>query len=313
MDRNHDILLGLYPGVLPEEINGVVIPSMYHCAGTDKLIGQYYGKAIFEDILCDDKQLEEKISLLGVILRAYIVVDDFIKDNNITVKNDHVLQKWLENMQNYSIDLIGQLNDSPRTIWDSYFHEYGNAYYNFDSFDIFNNIIKKCFLIFIPFSLEIISSYRRSEYTYDFMKNYLFALQLLDDFQDMEEDNIAPKNHNIFLSCIDSSQINIVIANKIQVAPSLLFFIKKNLMKYTKTIESKTILTFIKKNIKWIENQLSKFDSDHHRIAIKGDFSEFNFKNLMPNFLDAIPRIEVNKFMSCSEIRAENMHTVTAI
>lgn len=313
MVRNHDILNNLCAGVLPDKINGISIPSIYHCAGTDKLIGQYYGKAIFEDILCDDKQSEENVSLLGVLLRAYIVIDDFIKDNNIIVKKDHTLSKWLENIKNRSIELIEQMSNSPHDIWESYFHKYNDAYYNFDSSEMFNSITRKCFLIYIPFSLNVVTSKSRAAHTYSFMKNYLFALQLLDDFQDMEEDYCAPKNHNIFLSCIEESKIDSVITNKNILAPSLLLYIQYNLKDISKTIKSKTILTFIRKNIKWIDNQLLKIHSSYKPIKIKGSFSEFNFNDIMHNFLRALPSKGDKVFFRFSEIRAENMHTVTTI
>lgn len=313
MIRNYDILNNLCAGVLPDKIDGISIPSIYHCAGTDKLIGQYYGKAIFEDILCNDTQSEENISLLGVLLRAYIVIDDFIKDNNIILKNDHTLLKWLENIQKRSIETIEKMSDSPYNIWDSYFHEYNDAYYNFNSSKMFNSIIRKCFLIYIPFSLNVVISKNRAKHTYSFMKNYLFALQLLDDFQDMEEDYCVPKNHNIFLSCIEKSEIDTVITNKDFLAPSLLLYIQDNLKDISKTIKSKTILTFIGKNIKWLDNQLSKIDSSCHPIQIKGSFSEFNFNDIMHNFLRVLPSKGDKVVFRYSEIRAENMHTVTTI
>jgi len=313
MDHNQNVLLSLCPGVLPNEINGVVIPSIYHCAGTDKLIGQYYGKAIFEDILCNNTAIEEKISILSVVIRAYIVIDDFIKDNDIIVGTDHVLQQWLINIQSYANDLISNFSDLPNEIWGTYYREYDTAYFDFDSSDMFNNIIKKCFLIYIPFSLEIINSNKRSETTYDFMKNYLFALQLLDDFQDMEEDISAPKNHNIFLSCIEPSLVNTVIDHKSIIAPGLLSFIGENLEKHTSLVKSNTILTFVKKNLVWIESQLSKIGTEHKELNFKGSFSEFNFNNIIPSFLDAVSKQKVRKTIVYKEIRAENMHTVTVL
>jgi hypothetical protein len=312
MDPNQDILLSLCPGPLPQEINKVAIPSTYHCVGTDKLIGQYYGRAIFEDIQCNDSKAQTKVSILSAVIRAFIVIDDFIKDNNIQISKDHVLHRWLKNMESYSIEIIGQLSDSPEEVWGNYYLEYENAFFHFDNSNIYSSIIKKCFLIYLPFSLEIIVSNKQSKETYDFMKNYLFALQLLDDFQDMDEDIVAPKNHNIFLSCISTAEIENIIKNKNIIAPYLLFYIKENFQCFQKKIKSKTIIRFINKNIEWLDSQLVNMELNKKQNLFVGPFNRFSFDNALAKISKSISNKKNTSINVFNEIKAENMHTILA-
>jgi len=314
MNNYQKILLQLSPKQpLPKKIKTISLPTLYHCIGNDKLIGQYYGEAIFEDIMLNnEKEMKRKLSILGVMLRAYIVIDDFMKDHKL-LKHNKYLTEWLDNIKDYLVDILNELCVMPNDLWSKYNNEYNAAYYNFNASNIFLSIIKKCYLIYIPFSLNIVKSKARSEKTFLFMKKYLFALQLLDDFQDMEEDINSPKNHNIFLSNIKTQYIETIIANKALLVPSLLFYIKRNLIEMLQDVRSNIIATFIHHNLKWIDSQLLNTSYGVQIIHIDSPFITFDFNNILPEFMDNILKNDNTPKKKFFNIRAENLHTVKNI
>ncbi len=314
MNIQHKKLLELQTESIPHTINSIKVPSIYHCAGTNKLIGQYYGQAIFENIGINDEHAERIISELSILLRSYIVLDDFIKDNDINENDAAPLTCWIENIKEHSLELISSLSSQGREIWEACKSIYDNAYNNFNQLNIYESIIHKCMLIYIPFSLDIVSSKNNSNKTYSFMKDYLFALQMLDDFKDMEEDLIAPKNHNIYLTGLsDRNHMLSIIERKHIIAPSILKFIKNNFQIISQSINSKIILKFLNENIAWLNKNISTMESFNKIYEIEGSFEDFNFIKFYQFFMDYEIDNICLKFEKNNHIKAENMHTVENI
>lgn len=281
----------------------VYIPSISHCVGTDKLIGQYYGEAICYDYRLEESYVE-KLSLVSCLLRSYIVLDDFLKDNRINNHISLLIQKWLENIRNEINESLLIINKKTHYLWNKYIKIYEDSYNNFNANDLYTSIINKCGLIFIIFEIEEISIDQKSRMNKKIMQDFLFCLQLLDDFQDMEEDLISPKNHNIFLSPNPVHYYELIYSNRYLIHNPLFNLIIKNLSKYL-DYENPIIFKYISNSINWLKDR-KLIGIPETGIVFSDNIEEFEFNIL--NYTTLF-KLNENEY-DYSEIKAENIHTI---
>ena len=283
------------------------IPSISHCVGTGKLLGEYGGKALCQ--VCDirDKKITESISLIAVFLRSFIVLDDFIRDNGLNISNIKNLQIWLDNIKKEIIRLLSMLTNDPVGLWTKYFSIYEKSYHHFDKDNLYQSILEKCFLMFLPFELEPLQRSRKNEVLRKSMAYYLFSLQLIDDFHDMEEDLLSPKNHNLFLVSVSSEYYQDIINGKSALINAVLDYIEKNL-KSLKNLNNDIINDFFSHSLSWIQKRKIEFSNLPFRVIFHDNYEEFRFNDEVVKNL--IPYLRVDHNINFEHIRAENMHTI---
>lgn len=302
-------ILELAPAGIEELVAGRPIPTPSHCVGTGKLLGALLGKSIAEECEINDVSVELSLTELCCMLRSYIVIDDFVKDAGVDIKDFPGIELWLLGIEDRCIELISDFLHDPISIWSRYIDIYRMAYDSFDFSGSFKSVIEKCNLIFLPFELEPFVSHHRCHKMLESMKNYLFALQLVDDFQDMEEDSKAPKNHNLFVGGLSQELSDVVMKGRWLFARTLFTYIEKNVLSIRNNIYGRTALATINHSLFWINEKKKELKEFPMIECFKGQFRDYklNIVGLKETFLKA-PHFSI-PFME--EIRAENMHTVT--
>jgi len=302
-------LVGLAPPDVEKSVIGRPIPTYSHCVGTGKLLGALLGKSIAEECEISEVLVEHNLTHLSCMLRSYIVLDDFLKDSGAKIKNFPGVELWLSNIADRCIELISEFMPDPVNIWSRHIDIYRRAYYSFDFSQPFNSVIQKCNLIFLPFELEPVVSHSRCPRMLESMKNYLFALQLIDDFQDMEEDWQAPKNHNLFIAGLSRELVDVVMKGRSIFARALFTYIEQNMLSIQHNLTGPTVLSAIDHSLFWIREKKEMCQMFPVNDFFTGHFRgyHFNIANLQEAFLITsyapIPNME--------ELRAENMHTLT--
>ena len=216
--------------IMPDELLGYLnqqrIPDLYHCIGTQKIIGEHLGNVICD--ICDlsNLKIRRDLTVLSTFLRSFIVLDDFLKDHIVEPYIKSYINIWLDRIKDKIINILSKFRDID--LWDEYYTIYNSAFFEFDCRSLFQSINKKCYLIFLLFDLKCIRKHKNSiELKFVFM-NYLFGLQLLDDFHDIEEDLNAPKNHNLFTIGLSIMNQKIVSQYRPLLFSSLLEYINNN-------------------------------------------------------------------------------------
>jgi len=288
------------------------IPSFDHCIGTDKLLGEYYGQALTESLLLLDDDNCHILNKLCLFLRAYVVIDDCLKDKPVRKNLLPLISHWLKNVEDEIIHLITKLGGKAE-LWEDYYKIYQRAYYSYDFSDPFQSTMNKCSFIFLPFDLPI---FKKDGANPSLIKNFfecfLFSLQLLDDFKDMHEDRFSPRNHNLYIAKLTDKFTNLIVNHKVHLLPSILNLIKINLMKLNRIAVSNIMSIFCKKSLMWIKTYSLQLQSER---KIDSYFSSFeNWKILDDSNIDEIKSIlfrskEIS--FNMDQISAESMHTLT--
>ena len=185
-------------------------PTLEHCIGKGKLLGEYYGDALCEIFKIRNSKINNDISELSMLMRSYIVIDDFLKDSNLKNNYNEFYINWLSNIEQKIIFFVSLYHQSPNELWLKYLKIYKDSYLFFDKNNMFKSIINKCNFIFLPFDLNPFINFDTSKIK-EIIEKYLFSLQLIDDFHDMEDDVQAPKNHNLYLAKIPNNFYKYII------------------------------------------------------------------------------------------------------
>jgi len=306
LSEHEQSLASLLPRGLPAAIDGHRFPGLYHCVGTDKLIGDLYGAAIVEEC-CLSKNVEPTLSELSCLLRAYIVIDDFVKDCGIDINRHPVLSLCLERIHDRCNHLVFALAPKAAHLWQTYHDVYERAYREFNQAAIYNSIISKCYLIFLPFDLPQVLCSERCKIVRRAMMDYLFCLQLMDDFQDMEEDIEAPRNHNLFIAGLERDMAQRVISYRPIIIRSLFEYIQYNVELVAKMFIGGTASRSIAHSTEWIAAKRKMLCNLPMMNIFHGDLPNFAFD---PFRLLASQSSPFNlQIPELDDIRAESMHT----
>lgn len=175
------------------------IDLVNHCIGKNRLLGEYYG-SLFSDLYGLDNIESKIVTRLCINLRSYIVIDDYIIDQNVIwFENQHYLflEEWLGEIEEQICFTIRAL-DSNSLIWEKYKEGYNIGKIKFDAGKPYEAVIQKCCFLLLPF--ELFSGYPPKfsvNCCQRFIKDYLFSLQLLDDWADFDEDIEAGNENNL--------------------------------------------------------------------------------------------------------------------
>jgi hypothetical protein len=313
MNNFENYLVSLIPNSFPISISGFVVPNIHHCIGSGKLLGTKYAKAILEECGCNDLIGEKTLEHLCCLMRSYIVLDDFIKDSHLSSREADTIQVVLLNIESKSKHLIHNLCDDSAHLWDKYLKLYESAYINFDKRNPFRSIINKCSFAFLPFELKLIQHVERSHHTKEVIEYYLFALQLLDDFHDIEEDQHAPQNHNLFLLNVPiDRQLSMYSLRHIFAIP-LLNYVDYEISNIITKLSGQILKEHIEKSLLWlrkIKYHLSHLPMDSN--IFPDTFKTFTFHHNDVLYKKSLT-LKDDDSSYIDAICAENMHTVADI
>lgn len=303
------VLLKSLPKDLPIYIRDHGLPSMEHCCGKDKLLGEFYGLAISEACGIIDYGVTRTLTEISILMRAYVVLDDFIKDHKPVIRTRDLVQELLVKLQDSIVSMVETLGDDGNTIWNNYLAIYENAYADYLSTSPYIATMNKCSFLFLPFDLTVIRQARRSSsHLKTGVSNYLFSLQLLDDFHDMEEDLNAPRNQNLFIVKVSSEKRRSVIEGKSALASHLLGYIASHLHQLLrKSTRSNTFDAFVEAGLRWLRYTRSQLPIVTMATPFRFPYESFRFDDPIVSSIEGTlaKAPEITTMMIC----AEAMHT----
>jgi len=301
-------IVELAPFNIESSIAGNPLPSPSHCVGTGKLLGALLGRSISEEFRIGERSFKKTITQLSCLLRSYIVIDDFMKDSGVELADFPDVELWLKNISDECIELISSYTANSTELWCHYLDTYQRAYVSFDYLRPFESVIEKCNLIFLPFELEPVVLHHRRNEVLESLKYYLFALQLIDDFQDMEEDQKAPKNHNLFVTGLEKETVRLVANARSIIARSLFGYIRENISRLQGSFLGDTALSTIQHSLSWLCDKEKEHQSLPYIEVFSGQFHDYCFDiEKIHSALSIYTYVETPCF---KEIRAEGMHTL---
>ncbi len=286
------------------------LPSIEHCCGKNKLLGEFYGLAISEACGILDYEVTKTLTEISILMRAYVVLDDFIKDHKLAINTYKLVQALLAKLQDIVISMLETIGEDGYTIWNKYLNIYENAFTDYLSATPYIATIHKCFFLFLPFDLAVVRHARKSSnHLKTGVSDFLFSLQLLDDFHDMEEDLQAPRNQNLFTVRVSPEKRTSVIEGKSALAGHLLDYIAIHMQQLIKkSTGSNTFDTFVEAGLRWLEYTKSQLQAGTMVNPFRFPYKLFRFDDPIVSSLEdtlaSIPKI--NTDIIC----AEAMHTL---
>ncbi|MEX1014342.1 MAG: hypothetical protein WDZ80_04245 [Candidatus Paceibacterota bacterium] len=264
-----DFLLSSFPSGKKELTS---FPSLSQCIGNKRMWSYRLGNAFYIDSnsLIDRYCLE----MIASLSRSYLVIDDFLKDENLNDKIIEIGENWLNAISDKIIGFINKVGGDENEFKEQI--KRTNLAYkarDSDNTNLVKNSIEKCEIFFNPYKLKSISidgSIRDNRIR--FLDKYFTACQLLDDFHDIEEDLHKKINHNLLTETIDNEGRSMILKNKEKFAWAILTLIRSELnqeYEVLKDRDNKVFNHYLNFSIAWLKNIIGYFDySDTNEIGV---------------------------------------------
>ena len=283
-------------------------PSISHCVGVGRLLGEFYGHALSEALGLKEPTLQSTLSTLSVLMRAYIVLDDYMKDSTLSKNDTRYISNWTERIADRCRAMIDKFN-GPEMLWESYISRYEVAFVNQESLSAYTLVLSKCSFLFLPFDLPIYNaSTTQTIAIRHFIEHYLFSLQLLDDFADMEEDTVAPVNTNILMRHLTDTCAGRLISRRYHLVPSLIHYIDANMVGVTQGVPfGYTMDRFWNWGRSWLENKKGRYSAPPVLNLFQSDYLNFDVTNECLS--GHLRQWNDRPYEDLSDITAQGLHT----
>jgi len=302
----HHYVKNCFP-IIPQELNELIIsgklPSYNHCIGRGKLLGEYFGTSLCEELGIKSLYIKDIISHSAIALRMYIVLDDYCKDSRLNINS---ILSYNEKLLEYVMSTLYQIDNNIEQKLIQYHELYKQSYLKCTNIGLFDSVMRKCMMIFLFYDIEYINEYGSLEDNKYFIEDYLFSLQLLDDFCDIEED-IINDNENIFFKSNIFECVNDISKYKYILVRHMLMIIYETLIEHYGKVKSNTCKNFMKYAYDWLScnsllcSRLPYCEYCNHDIR-KVQFYGIDLSDAIKSHSNVIDH-------SCySNIRAESMH-----
>ena len=305
-------LWSLAPDDIQNGLGRGILPSTAQCAGSGRLLGTAGGQAICEVCGIRSDDAARALSTLAVCLRAYIVLDDFLKDNRVEDRVASATWTWLSSLQEEVFRVVTYLGDDPAPLWYEHLATHEDAFASFDSDRPYRSALRKCFLMFIPFEMKILKESPSGAVFRTYVEHYLFSLQLLDDFHDMEEDARAPRNQNLFLVSASDEHHARIMSFRPLIICSLLSYIRQDLQGL-RGLNSRTVLGSFENSLEWLAHAEKRTKGLPIVELFKDPYEAFRFDDTAVGVVESAAEKNwqgVFRPVKLDFVRAENMHTL---
>ena len=233
-------------------------------------------------------------------------LDDYIRDGELDKDEStkDAVSDWLRSIETELQIILRRQN--AEVLWEVYHRQYEDAYVNFHSYSLYDGVINKCNLAFLIFDLPTVCSNNKRLSLKQLFQDFLFMLQLIDDFHDMEEDKNAPRNHNLHLFGLGVRQQNNMMRNRALVLPSLLKIIDDNISSF-RSIENRLIRQYVSNIFNWIRLLQKKYCFELVNVVYSDSFKDFTV------YSDCIylnsDSIKLPFMLDMNDVLAERVHT----
>ncbi|MEJ7623810.1 MAG: hypothetical protein WKF34_07435 [Pyrinomonadaceae bacterium] len=172
---------------------------------------------------------------LSSLARAWLIIDDYIRDTELNAKARGVVHELLQRIEAEVLTTGPYLEPNFSRFWKRRKLIQENTYRQSDFTDFYSYKINKCSLVFLCLDLPAIRSAKNYSLFSRCLHHYFFALQLIDDFQDMQEDFRSRRNDNLFVARTTHESFRCVSDRRVIILRALVPYIIENLV-YLKTM-----------------------------------------------------------------------------
>jgi hypothetical protein len=243
-------------------------------------------------------------------MRTVIVLDDFVRDAGIGLASSQVIRGAERAAALKCQDLIRALGGAG-DLWGRYWERYTNTHELFGSLPAFEAVSGKCSLVFLPFDLPLFRRHPGGSAAKKAISDYLFALQLLDDFADLAEDQRQTVNQNLFLLRVPEERWQELTERRAVFAAPLLAYIIQELSRTDVSGVGGRIRQRFGASIRWLSALARRLDSAPGvctSSVFPEDFRRFAF---VADPVLECALISRDSDRALTHIRAEGMHTAT--
>jgi hypothetical protein len=307
--------LVLVDSLCPIQRDTLIAPSLKHCVGEGKLLGEHFGRAIAELFgFGHEDELANHLSKLGVLMRSFVVLDDYLKDSIVIGSNREYINKWIGNIELLIIQTLESIGGKGE-LWFKYKKKSDHAFYHFNKKKPYNSVIWKCGFIFLPLELPFINKRKeRVEETKKLLSDFLFTLQLLDDFKDMEEDIISSVNHNLYLSNVRKSEAAHVVQKKHLLINPILKNIQVVLGNLTSSYRNSEIVLFhLEHANQWVRKKQKEYSDINSPLKITSPYREWEFSLKTAKLIEKTDTVYGIEAVNIQDISAEAIHTIKVL
>jgi len=301
-------LRSLVPDTLPEALGGHPLPSLEHCVGVHRLLGEDYGLAISEALEVEDGSFTHRLTVLCSLMRAYVVLDDYLRDHGMTLGESSEIQRFLTRIARESQRLIRRLEGKDTSLWECYMDRYREGNESFASHPPFLAVREKCSFVFLPFEISAIQADTRATGLKELVATYLFALQLMDDFHDVDEDRQNAVNQNLFLLQTDPARWNELSENRGALAPLAIGYVSAELGGVPTAHVGSVFRKYVHGSQRWLHDiavELPAVSPLAQKAVFPDGFSRFSLRF---SELKGVEQKDIDQAV-VESIRAENMHS----
>lgn len=284
----------------------VGVPKIQHCIGERRLLGQYFALSIAQSSNVIDLHKFNLLHQLSLLLRSYVVIDDFLRDRitNVLISNNE--RQLLGNISRHIESWCKEL-DIKVEVFNEALLNVNRSYDNHDYLSDFDLVIGKCSLVFLPGKIIQQDDVRRRVQAW--FEKFLFLLQLADDYCDLEEDQISGVRHNVYTRKLVGADIGKVMNYKSVLGVNLLRYIVEETKKLDENSTSLMQKLFVRFACKWAVNILRDIEGVENLPYIDSGFfrnpsSQSDLLFSAVKCIDSIPAL--------SKISAESMHSAGA-
>ena len=229
--RSLAVLRTLRPTSLPTAHSR--IPNARQMVGTNRLWGGMLGLAFGYDQ--NDAQSAEDFIDIAALSRAILVLDDFLDDEYVMEDTRKLATNWSNSIETYLFDIFDRVGLEQQqfvSLRNRAAQEMSNRRVANYTYSMFQSSIEKCLIFFNPYRLES-DLIHHSVLTarLNFLAHFFFACQLLDDFQDLDEDRSKKTNHNVFLCGKSYDEMMKVCDQRMRWLPFLISALRHNLLR----------------------------------------------------------------------------------
>lgn len=297
--------------LFPSSFNRIEeFPSLSQCVGTKRLWSYRLGEAFWKD----SGKIISKLPLenIAFLSRSYLVIDDFLKDENIDDRLYEIGSLWLKNIGTIIKREIIKAGGDPDE-FDQQLRICENAFNERKLLipeNAIKNAINKCEIFFNPYKLKSIALKNEvRDKRIEFLENFFTVCQILDDFCDIEEDLNKEQNHNLFMTYLSQNYHNRVLPIRKIIAPSLLKSISDFLLKDLTVIVKDSNFVFryfFDHSLRWLRWKITQFNIFGDYVVDNLDISNWEF-NLTHVVKFEILKKKVSVIGEIGDIRPEFM------
>jgi hypothetical protein len=303
------------------------LPPFDHCIGTNRFLGTLYGLYIREWSTIQDDFVWEQITKLSMYLRIVVVLDDFARDNEVNHNDLELIHNLCDLSLRFANEVITSIISPsqesmillPRAEQNTEL-AYNNVFLNHPP--SYNLVVEKCSLVRVPIQVvSILDKHFPIELMDHIVSSYLFSLQCLDDYYDIQEDYNGRINSNLFIWSLEPSLYLRFENQRQQFLPAIARYVQSNVNALIDDIHKITdkrgsLVRLLEMSVNFLRQWSEQDISSTIPITLWCDSTLFSDylppSERLGRFSEILDQLSDRPIMADNNLfRAENMHSLS--